>query len=174
MLAKVNADLSARMQELQGRQRKLTVILGSLLTNADFGLSSTVLPDALPNGQALLGLLDLPGTYSRLIGGLREPIANSKGVLNILAPTTIATRGDLIDSIKRQLSRPLGQNLNVANAYLNVAQTRAHEAMRRGLTVYGEKRIPKKGMESIFSCEPSGLRQKLPSRLKAPLPIASD
>jgi hypothetical protein len=64
-------------------------------------------------------------------------------------------------------------DLNVANAYLNVAQTRAHEAMRRGLTVYDEKRIPKKGMETIFSCEPSGLRQKLPSRLKAPLPIAS-
>jgi hypothetical protein len=62
VLAKVNADLSARMQELQGRQRKQTEILGSLLTNADFGLSSTVLPDALPNGQALLGLLDLPGT----------------------------------------------------------------------------------------------------------------
>jgi hypothetical protein len=76
VLAKVNADLSARMQELQGRQRKHTEILESLLTNADFGLSSTALPDALPNGQALLGLLDLPGTYSRLIGGLREPIAN--------------------------------------------------------------------------------------------------
>jgi hypothetical protein len=46
--------------------------------------------------------------------------------------------------------------------------------MRRGLTVYGGKRKPKKGMESIFSCEPSELRQRLPSRLKAPLPIASD
>jgi hypothetical protein len=173
VLAKVNADLSARMQELQGRQRKQTEILGGLLTNADFGLPLTVLPDALPSGQALLGLLDLPGTYSRLIGGLREPLANSKGLLSILAPTNVATRGDLIDSIERQLSRPFGQDLNVANTYLNVAQTRAHEAMRRGLTVYDEKRIPKRGMETLFSCEPSELRERLPSRLKAPLPIAS-
>jgi hypothetical protein len=67
VLAKVNADLSARTQELQGHQRKQTEILDGLLANADFGLSSTVLPDALPSGQALLGLLDLPGTYSRLI-----------------------------------------------------------------------------------------------------------
>jgi hypothetical protein len=94
----------------QGRQRKQTEILDGLLTNADFGLPSTVLPDALPSGQALLGLLDLPGTYSRLrlIGGLREPIVNSKGLLSILAPTTVATRGDLVDSIERQLRRPFG------------------------------------------------------------------
>jgi hypothetical protein len=38
VLAKVNADLSARTQELQGRQRKQTEILDGLLTNADFGL----------------------------------------------------------------------------------------------------------------------------------------
>jgi hypothetical protein len=78
VLGKVNADLSARTQELKGRQRKQTEVLDGLLTNADFGLSSTVLPDALPSGQALLRLLDLPGTYSRLIGGLREPIVNNK------------------------------------------------------------------------------------------------
>jgi hypothetical protein len=29
-------------------------------------------------------------------------------------------------------------------------------------------------MESIFNCEPSGLRQRLPPHLKAPLPIASE
>jgi hypothetical protein len=106
VLARVNIDLSAQMQELQGRQRKQTEILDGLLTNADFGLlSSTVLPDALPSGQALLGLLDLPGTYSRLIGGLREPLANRKGLLSILAPTTVATRGDLVDSIERTRSQ---------------------------------------------------------------------
>ncbi len=92
---------------------------------SDFGLPSTVLPDALPSGQALLGLLDLPGTYSRLIGGLREPLANSIGLLSILAPTTVATRGELVDSIEWQLSRSFGQDLNVANAYINVAHTRA-------------------------------------------------
>jgi hypothetical protein len=173
VFAKVNSDLSARMQELQGRQRKQTEILDVLLTNADFGLSSTVLLDALPSGQALLGLLDLPEIYSRLIGGLREPLANSKGLLSILAPTTFATRDDLVDSIEWQLSRPFGQDLNVANAYMNVAKTRANEAMRGGLTVYGEGRIPKKGMEMLFGCEPSGLREKLSSRLKAPRPIAS-
>ncbi len=119
-------------------------------------------------------LLDLPGTYSRLIGELREPIANDEGELSILAPTTLATRNDLVDSIERQLRRPFEKDLNVANAYLNVAQTRALEAARRGLTVYGERRMPKKGVESIFRCEPSGLRSKLPSHLKAPLPIASE
>jgi hypothetical protein len=31
----------------------------------------------------------------------------------------------------------------------------------------------KKGMETIFNCEPSGLRKNLPPHLKAPLPIAS-
>ncbi len=34
VLVKVNADLSARMHELQGRQRKQTEILNGLLTNA--------------------------------------------------------------------------------------------------------------------------------------------
>ncbi len=68
VLAKVNSDLSTRMHDLQERQRKLTEILDGLLTNADFGLPLTVLPDALPSGQTLLGLLDLPGTYSKLIG----------------------------------------------------------------------------------------------------------
>jgi hypothetical protein len=92
VLAKVNSDLYARMQELQERQQKQTEILSSLLTNADFGLPSTVLPEALPNGRALLDLLDLPGVYSKLIGGIREPVANSKGLLSILAPATVATR----------------------------------------------------------------------------------
>ncbi len=46
------------------------------------------------------------------------------GVLSILAPTTLATRPDLIDSIERQLSRPLGPEVNLANAYLDVARTR--------------------------------------------------
>jgi hypothetical protein len=32
----------------------------------------------------------------------------------------------------------------------------------------------KKGMETIFNCEPSGLRKNLPPHLKAPLPIASE
>jgi hypothetical protein len=104
-----------------------------------------VLPEALPSGQALLDLLDLPGVYSKLIGGIREPVANSKGLLSILAPATVATRGELVESIERQLSRPFGQDLNVANAFLNVAQTRANEALRRRLTVYGEGRIPKRG-----------------------------
>jgi hypothetical protein len=111
VLAKVNSDLYARMQELQERHRKQTEILSGLLTNADFGLPSTVLPEALPSGRALLDLLDLLGVYSKLIGGIREPVANSKGLLSILAPATVATRGDLVESIERQLSRPFGQDL---------------------------------------------------------------
>ncbi len=132
-----------------------------------------MLPEALPSGQALLDLLDLPGVYSRLIGGIREPVANSKGLLSVLAPATFATRGELVESIERQLSRPFGQDLNVANAFLNVAQTRATEALRRGLTVYGEGRMPKRGLEVLFGCEPSELRARLPSCLKTPHPIAS-
>jgi hypothetical protein len=74
------------LAELRERHRKQTEILSSLLTNADFGLPSTVLPEALPSGRALLDLLDLPGVYSKLIGGIREPVANSKGLLSVLAP----------------------------------------------------------------------------------------
>jgi hypothetical protein len=81
VLAKVTSDLYARMQDLQKRHRKQTEILNGLLTNSDFGLPSTVLPEALPSGRALLDLLDLPGVYSKLIGGIREPVANSKGLL---------------------------------------------------------------------------------------------
>ncbi len=132
-----------------------------------------MLPEALPSGQALLDLLNLPGVYSKLIGGIREPVANSKGLLSVLAPTTVATRCELVESIERQLSRPFGQDLNIANAFLNVAQTRATEALRRGLTVYGEGRIPKKGLEVLFGCEPLELRVRLPSCLKTPRPIAS-
>jgi hypothetical protein len=124
--------------------------------------------------QTLLELLDLPGVYSRLIGELREPIANAKEVLSILAPTTFATRNDLVDSIERQLRRSNDPDLHVANAYLNVAQTRSLEAERRGLAIYGERRIPKRGVESLFHCEPSRLRNGLPPHLKAPIPIASD
>ena len=36
------------------------------------------------------------------------------------------------------------------------------------------KRIPKKGVESLFHCEPSWLRRNLPPHLKAPIPIASE
>ncbi len=149
--------------------------MSGLLTTTDFGLPSTVLHEAVPNSHALLELLDSPRVYSRLIEELREPIANAKGVLSILAPTTFATRNDLVDSIKRQLRHSNDPDLHVTNAYLNVAQTRSLEAERRGLAVYGEKGIPKRGVESQFHCEPSSrLRNGLPSHLKTPIPIASD
>ena len=116
VLAKANDELSAKMHQLNDRQRKQTDILNSLLTTTDFGLPSTVLHEAVPNSQTLLELLDLPGVYSRLIGELREPIATAKGVLSILAPTTSATRNDLVDSIERQLRRSNDPDLHVANA----------------------------------------------------------
>jgi hypothetical protein len=174
ILARANNELAEKMHQLNDRQRKQTEILSGLLTTTDFGLPSTVLHEAVPNSQALLELLDLPAIYSRLIGELREPIANSRGVLSILAPTTFATRNDLVDSIERPLRRSSDPDLHVANAYLNVAQTRSLEAERRGLAVYGEKRIPQKGVESHFHCEPLRLRNGLPPHLKAPIPIASD
>jgi hypothetical protein len=173
VLAKANSELSERMNQQSGRQRKQTEILSNLLTTTDFGLSSTVLQEAVPNSQALLDLLDLPGIYSRLIGELKEPIVNAKGVLSILAPTTFATRNDLVDSVERQLRRSNDPDLNVANAYLSVAQTRSAEAERRGLAVYGERRILKREVEPLFHCEPSRLRNGLPPHLRAPIPIAS-
>ncbi len=140
VLAKVNSDLYARMEELQERHRKQTEILSGLLTNADFGLPSSVLPEALPNKRT--GTLRPPRFAGSLLQAHRrnQRAANSKGLLSVLAPATVATRGELVESIERQLSRPFGfgQDLNTANAFLNVAQTRATEALRRGLTVYGE------------------------------------
>ncbi len=165
----IGLNCSHEMHQLNDRQRKQTEILNRLLTTTDFGLPSTVLYEALSNSQALLELLDLPEIYSKLIGELREPIANKKGVLSILAPTTFATRNDLVDSIERQLRRSYDPDLHIANAYLNVAQTRSLEAKRRGLAVYGEKRIPKTGVESLFHCQPSRLRNGLPLHLKAPI-----
>jgi hypothetical protein len=135
VLARANGELSEHMTKLNERQRKQTETLESLLANSDFGLPTTVLNEVLPSGQALLDLLDLPGTYSRLIGGLRGPVPNDKDELSILAPATLATRSDLVDSIERQLCRPLGPDIHLANAYLNVAQTRAQEARRRGSAV---------------------------------------
>jgi hypothetical protein len=102
VMAKANQELRAQVQQLQADQRRQTEVLNGLLTNTDFGLPTTVLNDALPSGQALLDLLDLPGHYSRLVGNLREPHANEQERLSILAPTTLATRGDLIESIERQ------------------------------------------------------------------------
>jgi hypothetical protein len=147
VLAKANSELAERMQQLNNRQRKQTEVLSGLLTTTDFGLPTTVLHEAVPKSQTLLELLDLPGIYSRLSGELKEPIANKKGVLSILAPTTFTTRNDLVESIEQQLRRSYDPDLNIANAYLSVAQTRALEAERRGLAVYGERRIPKRGVE---------------------------
>jgi hypothetical protein len=174
-MAKANQELLPQVQKLQESQRCQIEVLSGLLTSTDFGLPTTVLNDAMPSGQALLDLLDLPGNYPRLIGNLREPYLNEKGKLSILAPTTLATRGELIESIERQLSRPSKHDINAANAYLNVAMSRASEAKRRGVAAYSAGLIPKMGVETIFRCEPSGLRNKLPSyHLKAPVAIASD
>ena len=73
VLARANGELSEHMTKLNARQRKQTETLESLLANSDFGLATTVLNEVLPDGQTLLELLDLTGTYSRLIGGLRGP-----------------------------------------------------------------------------------------------------
>jgi hypothetical protein len=174
VMAKANQELRAQVQQFQADQRRQTEVLNGLLTNTDFGLPTTVLNDAMPSGQALLDLLDLPGHYSRLIGNLREAYLNEKGKLCILAPTKLATRVDLIESIERQLSRPSEHDLNAANAYINVAISQASEAKRRGVAAYSAGLIPKRSIETIFHCEPSGLRENLPSYMKAPVPIASN
>ena len=75
VMAKANRELRAQVQQFQADQRRQTEVLNGLLTNSDFGLPTTVLNDAMPSGQALLDLLDLPGHYSRLIGNLCKPYA---------------------------------------------------------------------------------------------------
>ncbi len=80
----------------------------------------------------------------------------------------------MVESLERQLRRPEAHNLNTANAYINVATSRLAEVKRRGVAAYGKGIIPKKDIETIFQCEPSGFRKKLPDHLRAPLPIASD
>jgi hypothetical protein len=162
VMAKVNQELRAQVQQLQDNQRRQTEVLNGLLTSTDFGLSTTVLNDAMPSGQALLDLLDLPENYSKLIGNLREPYVNEQERLSILAPTTLATRGDLIESIERQLSRLSEYDLNAANAYINVAMSRASEAKRRGVAAYSAGLIPTRSIETIFHCEPSGMRENRP------------
>jgi hypothetical protein len=174
VMAKANQELRTQVQQLQANQRRQTEVRNGLLTDTAFGLPTTVLNDSMPSGQALLDLLDLPGHYSRLIGNLREHYANEQGRLSILAPPTLATRGSLIESTERQSSRPSEYDLNATNAYLNVPMSRASEAKRRGVAVYSAGRIPKRSIETIFHCEPSGLRDNLPSYLRAPVPIASN
>jgi hypothetical protein len=73
VVAKANQELRTQVQQLQADQRRQTEVLNGLLTYTAFGLPSTVLNDAMPSGQALLDLLDLPGHYSRLIRNLHEP-----------------------------------------------------------------------------------------------------
>ncbi len=94
VLARANSELLEHMAKLNSRQRKQTELLETLLVDSDFGSSSSVLKEFLPDGQALLDVLDLPGIYSRIIRGIRGPVPNNKGVLSILAPTTLATRHD--------------------------------------------------------------------------------
>jgi hypothetical protein len=52
--------------------------------------------------------------------------------------------------------------------------SRASEAKRLGVAAYSAGLIPKRSIETIFHCEPSGRRKNLPSYLKVPVPIASD
>ena len=161
-------------KKLHERQRQQTTTLIGLTANLGLGTNDTQTPEIFSNGKELLELFDLPGVYSRLIGDLRASAVNDKGRLSILAPSTVATRTQLFESLERQLRRPAAHNLNTSNAYINVATSRAAEAQRRGVAAYDERRIAKRGIEAIFRCEPSGLRKNLPSYLRAPLPIASD
>ena len=174
VLAQANRELHESMQRLHERQRQQTTTLDGLTANLGFGTNDTQTPEIFTNGKDLLNLVDLPGVYSRLIGDLRATPVNDKGKLSILAPSTVATRAQLVESLERQLRRPAERNLNAANAYVNVATSRAAQAKQRGLAVYGEKRILKRDVKALFGCEPSGLRKHLPTYLKAPLPIASD
>ncbi len=171
VLAQANCELHECMQKLHERQRQQTTTLNGLTAHLGFGTNDTQTPEIFSNGKELLELVDLPGVYSWLIGDLRASAVNDKDRLSILAPSTVTTRTQLVESLERQLRRPAAHHINTANAYINVAASRVAEAQRRGMAVYGERRIAKKGIEAIFRCEPSGLRKNLPPYLKAPLPI---
>ncbi len=174
VLAQANRELHVSMQKLHERQCRQTTTLNDLTANLGFGTKDTQTPEFFSNGKELLELVCLPGVYSRLIGDLRETTENNKGRLSVLAPSTVATRGQLVESLERQLRRPAAHNLNTANVYINVATSRAAETKRRGLYAYGKGIIPKKGVETLFRCEPSSFRENLPAYLRAPLPIASN
>jgi hypothetical protein len=57
VLAKANSELAEKMQQLNSRQRKQTEVLSGLLTTTNFGLSSTVLQEAVPKSQTLFEFL---------------------------------------------------------------------------------------------------------------------
>ena len=69
-------------------------------------MPSTVLQEAVPNSQALLDLLDLPGIYSRLIGDLKEPIVNAKlgkdGLPRAIHDTTTVSSSELDASMSQE------------------------------------------------------------------------
>jgi hypothetical protein len=66
-------------------ERQQTTTLNDLTANLGFGTKDTLTPEIFTNGKDLLKLVDLPGTYSRLIGDLRAATENDKGRLSILA-----------------------------------------------------------------------------------------
>jgi hypothetical protein len=150
VLAQANLELHECMRKLHARQRQQTTTLNGLTANLGLGTNDTQTPEIFSNGKELLELVDLPGVYSRLIGDLRATAVNDKGRLNILAPSIVATRAQLVESLERQLRRPAAHNINTANAYINVATSRSAEAQRRGVAVYGQRRIAKRGIEAIF------------------------
>ncbi len=144
VLAQANRELHTIMQQIHGRQRQQTTTLNDITANLGFGNKDTLTPEIFSNGKELLELVNLPGVYSTLIGDLRATTVNDKGRLSILAPSTVVTRAQLVESLERQLRRPAAHIINTANAYINVATSRAAEAKRRGLAEYGERRILKK------------------------------
>jgi hypothetical protein len=141
VLAQANRELHECMQKLHERQRQQTTTLNDLTANLRFGTNDTQTPEIFPTGKELLELVDLPGVYYRLIGDLRATTVNDKGRLSILAPSTVATRTQLVESLEWQLRRPAAHNISTANAYINVATSRAAEAKRRGMAVYARRQI---------------------------------
>jgi hypothetical protein len=101
VFAQVNRELHESMQKLHERQRQQTITLNGLTANLGFGTKDTQTPEIFLNGKELLKLVDLQGVYSRLIGDLRATTENDKGILNILAPSTVATRGQLVEVLSR-------------------------------------------------------------------------
>jgi hypothetical protein len=79
VLAQANRELHESMQKLHERQRQQTTTLNDLTANLGFGTEDTQTPEFFSNGKELLGLVDLPGVYSRLIGDLRATAVNDKG-----------------------------------------------------------------------------------------------
>ncbi len=105
VLARANSELLEHMAKLNSRQRKQTELLGGLLVNSDYVCHPVCSKKFCRTDRHYSNSMSL--TCREFIPGLSEESEDPSLTSRILAPTTLATRHDLVSSIERQLTRPL-------------------------------------------------------------------